>query len=303
MAERMLITGISGFLGSSLGEHFAGKGVFIVGLSRREIVSSFPSENIETNYERTEITRVVKHFRPDVIVHAAGSSSVRDSLEKPSGDFSNSVALLQRLLEGVRLSGVRPKVVFPSSAAVYGDPDQIPVGENAPLRPISPYGYHKSMCEMLLEEYSRIFDIPSLVMRLFSVFGPRQKRLLIWELFDQFRNRQKVVVEGTGDEARDYVHVADLARLTEQLLSRTEDVFLAVNVATGRATTVRELAYLMKKLLNTEKPIVFLGNARPGDPMKWQADVSRYEMLAKSKVNADFSSSLQECLLGWSESE
>ena len=194
-------------------------------------------------------------------------------------------------------------MLFPSSAAVYGNPDHIPVAEDAPLRPISPYGYHKSACEMLMKEYASVYGIPSIVMRLFSVFGPRQKRLLIWELFDQFRSHREVVLEGTGNEARDYIHVADLASLVEQLLLRVEEEFLVVNVATGRTTTVRELAYLMKKLLNSEKPVVFQGKVRPGDPLEWQADVSRYETLTKSAVNADFSSRLQECLRTWSESK
>ena len=303
MSERILVTGISGFIGSSLGAYFAAKGSLVVGLSRRDTLSSFRSENIRTDYETVEIAQTVKRFRPDIIIHAAGSSSIKESLENPSEDFSKSVALTQRLLEGVRISGVRPRIVFPSSAAVYGDPAQIPVAENAPLRPISPYGYHKSVCEMLVKEYALVYGIPSLVMRLFSVFGPRQKRLLMWELFDQFGSRQEVVIEGTGNEARDYIHVADLACLVGQLLSRIEEAFLVVNVATGRATTVREAAYLMKNLLNSEKPIVFQGKARPGDPLKWQADVSLYETLTKSAVNTDFSSRLQECLLKWSESK
>ncbi len=302
MPQRILITGISGFLGSSLGEYFAARGAHVAGLSRREIPGSFPSENIKTDYEIAELAQVIKHFRPDVIIHAAGPSSVRDSMENPPEDFSKSVVLLQRLLEGVRISGVRPKVLFPSSAAVYGDPDRVPVTEDAPLKPISPYGYHKSMCEMLMEEYARVFGVPALVIRLFSVFGPRQKRLLIWELFDQFRSRQEVILGGTGDEARDYIHAADLACLIEQLLPRAKDDFLILNVATGRATTVREVAFLVKELMNSDKPVVFQGKTRPGDPLKWQADVSRCERLTARKVDLDFLSGLRSCLLQWGAS-
>lgn len=301
MSERILITGISGFLGGSLGEYFAGKGAQVAGLSRREIISSFPSTNVRTNYEPREIAQLVRHFQPDIVLHAAGSSSVKESLDDPSEDYSKSVALLQRLLEGVRMSGIRPKLLFPSSAAVYGNPERIPIAEDTPLRPISPYGYHKVACEILMKEYCLLYGIPSIVMRLFSLFGPRQKRLLIWELFDQFRSREEVVIEGTGNEARDYIHVADLAHLIERLLSRIEDAFAILNLASGGAITVRDVAFLMKGLLNSAKPIRFRGRARPGDPLKWQADVSKYEMLARAQTSPDFSSRLQDCLLGWSE--
>jgi UDP-glucose 4-epimerase len=303
VSQKVLITGISGFIGGSLGEYFVARGARVVGLSRREFQTSYIAEVIETNYEAREVAQVVRGFRPDVIIHAAGSSSVGASLENPSEDFSKSVALLQRLLEGVRTSGIRPRIVFLSSAAVYGNPDRVPVSEDADLRPISPYGYHKSACETLMNEYALVYGMPSIVVRLFSVFGPRQRRLLIWELFDQFRNREEVVLTGSGNESRDYTHVMDLAYLVERLLSRVKDVFLILNVASGRQTSVREVAYLMKRLLNSEKPIVFQGKVRAGDPLKWQADVSRYESISNQMVATDFAARLGECLKGWSGSE
>ncbi|HTY24494.1 MAG TPA: SDR family oxidoreductase [Desulfomonilaceae bacterium] len=298
---KLLITGISGFIGCSLGAYFAAKGAHIIGFSRREILSPFASENVKTNYRPAEIARLVRRFRPDVIIHAAGPSSVRDSFKDPAEDFSKSVVLFHSLLEGIRMSGIRPLVIFPSSAAVYGNPASLPVSESAPLKPISPYGYHKVLCEKLAEEYAELYSIPSLVVRLFSVFGTRQKRLLVWELFDQFRNRKEVVVEGTGNESRDYIHVDDVARLLEKLLSGVKEKYLIVNVAAGRAVSVKELAYLMKEILNSGKPIVFQGKVRLGDPLKWQADVVLYEAHTAGKVDLDFRLRLRSCLLEWSE--
>ncbi len=303
IAERILITGISGFIGSSLAEYFVGRGSFVAGLSRRDIVSPFSPSTIKTDYRPQELARIVRNSRPDLIIHAAGSASVGASFEDPSDDFSSSVVLFQSLLEGVRISGEKPLLVFPSSAAVYGDPASLPVPENAALRPISCYGYHKVMCERLAEEYTRIYDIPSLVLRLFSVFGLRQKRLLLWELFEQFIDRPEVLIEGTGNEARDYIHVGDLARLVEQVAAKAEKACMIVNIASGTSVTVGELAYQVKEILHSKKPIVFQGKVRIGNPAVWQADVSLYERLTGQKIALDFPSRLQDCLLGWSESK
>src|SRR5271157_1951348 len=302
MSERILITGISGFIGSSLGRYFAARGAHITGVSRREILSPFPSENIKTDYERTEIADVVKRFRPDVIIHAAGPSSVRDSFEHPTEDFSKSVVLFHSLLEGIRKSEMRPLVIFPSSAAVYGNPASLPVSESAPLKPISPYGYHKVLCEKLAEEYAIIHSIPSLVIRLFSVFGPRQKRLLVWELFDQFQNGAEVIVQGTGDESRDYIHVDDFASLLEHILPKIGKAHLILNVASGTAVSVREIVHYIRECLNSAGSVAFLAKTPLGDPLKWQADVALYEALTAEKVDLDFLSRLRSCLLEWSTS-
>jgi len=112
----------------------------------------------------------------------------------------------------VRRSGRRPLVLFPSSAAVYGDLKETRADEETPLAPISPYGFHKAACELLGREYAECFGLRVVVCRLFSLFGPTQRRLLVWELYKQLSGpAQTVWLEGTGEEVRDYLHVEDAA--------------------------------------------------------------------------------------------
>src|SRR5262249_52544890 len=113
-------------------------------------------------------------------------------------------------LDSVRRSGLKPIVFFPSSAAVYGNPEKLPVTEDANLAPISPYGFHKAACELLATEYSECFGLDIIIARFFSTFGEGQRRLLIWELYRQLAAPgDAVVLNGTGKESRDYLEVTD----------------------------------------------------------------------------------------------
>jgi UDP-glucose 4-epimerase len=181
------------------------------------------------------------------------------------------------VLDGVRRSGVEPVVLQVSSAAVYGNPDEFPVGEDANTAPISPYGHHKLFCEMLAREYAQCFGVTSVVCRIFSLFGPLQRRLLVWELYRQFAGSgPRVELQGTGEETRDFLHVDDLSDALLCLAKiAPRNTATALNVASGVETSTRGLAEAMSSVLHAEKEIVCRGEARPGDPSRWWADVSK----------------------------
>jgi UDP-glucose 4-epimerase len=162
---------------------------------------------------------------------------------------------------------------------VYGDPAALPVREDAPARPISPYGFHKLCCETLADAYAACFGLDVIVARLFSVFGPAQRRLLVWEIYAQLAGPAEVVtLGGTGRETRDFLHVDDVAEALLRLagsplrgLGRAE----RVNVASGEETAVLSLAERLRDLVAPGKEIACLGAPRPGDPQRWRADVTR----------------------------
>src|SRR5689334_24629851 len=106
-----------------------------------------------------DLVNVIREFGPDVVVNASGTASVGASVEDPLHDFQGSVQTCADVLEAVRRSGSRPLVVIPSSAAVYGNPASLPISEDAELRPISPYGFHKAACELLAREYAECFGL------------------------------------------------------------------------------------------------------------------------------------------------
>ena len=202
-----------------------------------------------------EVRSAIEHFAPDAVLHAAGTAAVGASLTDPAADYSASVATAHAALEGIRRSRRRPRFLFPSSAAIYGEPAVLPVAETAPIQPLSPYGYHKAMAELLIQEYAQGFDVPALIFRLFSVFGAHQKRLLVHELFERFRRDAVVTVQGTGEEMRDFLHEDDLAAGLLGLLPGISDPIVTINLATGQGTRVKTVAATMRRLLKSSKEI------------------------------------------------
>lgn len=293
-----LVTGASGFIGGAMARKLAERGFAVTGLVRRPLDASGGASRI-SDYSEESIRALVSELRPALLVHAAGTASVAASISDPATDFNGSVELFQRVLEGVRRSAARPRVAYVSSAAVYGNPEALPVPESARLSPISPYGHHKLMCETLAEEYAACFGVPALVLRAFSVFGAGQRRLLVWDLFRKFMEGSEVVVDGTGEESRDYLHVDDFAELSVAVLSAVRAPHDVLNVASGRSVKVRELAKRMGQLLASSKKIVFTGKQRPGDPREWRADASRCQALLGGEVPDAFDRRLGEVLNKW----
>ena len=246
------------------------------------------------------LAALVDETAPDAILHAAGRASVAASIADPADDFSGSVLPWQALLEGVRCSSRRPVVILPSSAAVYGNPAALPVAEDAPVAPISPYGFHKRVAEVLAAEYAACFGLDVLVARLFSVFGPAQRRLLVHELFAQAAGPAEVVtIHGTGRETRDFLHVDDVAEVLLRLAAARRAGLEVVNVASGEERSVLELAEAVRDRVAPHKRIACRGEARPGDPARWRADATRMLARVAPFRPRPFEEALDEAIAGF----
>jgi len=297
-ADAVIVTGASGFIGGAIGRAFQQQGFAVTGVARKPVAGcGFPVR--VADYAADSIAALVAEVRPAALVHAAGTASVGASITDPAQDYAGSVQLFWQVLEGVRRSGLRPRVAFISSAAVYGQPETLPIAEDAQFRPISPYGHHKVMCETLAAEYASCFGVPALVLRAFSVFGAGQRRLLVWDLFRKFRDDAEVVLDGTGEEARDYVHVEDLAAHSAELLRALREINEVVNIGSTHSVTVHDLARLVGRLLGSSKPVAFTGRQRGGDPKEWRADMSRYHALTGKGVVVDLERRLEQVLRQW----
>ena len=282
---RWLITGSNGFIGSALAEHLKKDGHSVVGVERNG------------PYDFSE---GIKFVAPDCIFHAAGPSSVQDSWEDPAKDFRDSVVLWQSLLDGVRLSGLKPKIFFPSSAAVFGEPDFLTMTEHMAKRPISPYGFHKLGCEHIAHMYAELYQLPIVICRLFSVFGEGQKRLLIWEIVRQILEDQKeITLQGTGLEWRDYMHVDDFAEAVNLLSKKDASYFQVYNFGVGTSMRITSLVCIIQKLLGTKKNIVFGEKTRTGDPITWQCDNSAILRMIPEWNPAPFEDRLARCIWRW----
>jgi nucleoside-diphosphate-sugar epimerase len=181
----------------------------------------------------------------------------------------------------------------------------LPVAEDAPLRPISPYGFHKLTCEVLAAEYASCFDLNILVARLFSVFGPAQRRLLVWELYDQLAGPDDTAwLQGTGDETRDFIHVddaVDALLFAAAHLSKTRPAGrpTTLNIASGDEISTLALATSIRDRVAPHKKVACRGIERPGDPRRWRADIGALLELVKPwrpRLPAD---TLPECIAAW----
>lgn len=259
--KRALITGGAGFLGSAIVRAIRGAGYATrsIGNTRDDLLTAERIAALDLDCE--------------LIVHCAGGNSVGASLADPLGDFDRTVPPLAALLEQVRRRGRSVRIVLLSSAAVYGNAAQVPTQETAPVAPISPYGFHKRMCEELLASYGRNYGVRSAVVRLFSVYGPNLRKQLMWDACNKVLAGD-LTFAGTGDEVRDWLHVEDAATLVTAVGVHASHEVPVYNGATGVGVSVREVVAQICEELGAGEP-KFSQAARPGDPHRYIADVTR----------------------------
>lgn len=261
MTDRtVLVTGARGFLGAHAAEEGRARGY--------EVVTSedvrFPSDVARA---------LIRRVRPAFVVHAAGPSSVAGSFDAPATDFHASVVATHDLLDTLREARPGARVVYLSSAAVYGNPTRLPIHESDPLSPISPYGFHKQCAETIAREHARLHGLRTASLRIFSAYGPGLRRQVVYDVARRIRAGEPLQMDGTGRESRDFIHAADVARAAFTVLERAPCEGEVYNVASGEETTMRTLAEQLRALI-APGPVTFTGRARVGDPVNWRADVS-----------------------------
>ena len=299
---KILITGSRGFVGASFGCLASAAGHEVLGISRSsQPEPGWPGRHLQGDAAQADLAPIIRDFKPDLLLQAAGSASVGASIADPVGDFRATAVTLTNVLDGVRRSGCEPLIVFPSSAAVYGNPASLPVAEDALCEPISPYGFHKAACELIAREYSQCFGLTTVVCRIFSLFGSRQRRLLAWEIYSQLVSAADAVqLQGTGTETRDFLHIDDLSRailLLTKTVPRRHCTIL--NMASGSETTVLTLAETIRSMTAPGKKITCKGIARAGDPHRWCADVRRLRALIPEWNPQGLSTALDSTIRQW----
>ena len=285
MQQRILVTGAGGFLGSHICHHFGSLGYTVAAVGR--FSTTFMRASLYPNLWRlcgmtlpdSSFISVVKEFKPDLVVHAAGTASVGDSVKEPYRDFQKTAEVCAFTLETVRTQAPGARFVLLSSASVYGNPPFLPITEQAECQPVSPYGFHKRICEILTEEYASLHGVGCCILRIFSAYGERMHRQVLFDLCTKFcmPGEKRVVVHGTGDETRDFIHATDLAKAVEWVqVKNAEGVF---NVGSGVQTSVKQVVEYLEDFFGRQKVLTYDGAVRPGDASHWQADISKLEAL------------------------
>ncbi len=231
-------------------------------------------------------------------IHLAAQVSVVHSLANPLVDVAVNYVGTVQVLEYARAAGVK-KIAFASSAAVYGDTPVVPVVEDAPCRPLSPYGVDKLASELMLGAYAATHGVAATPLRFFNVYGPRQDPSspysgVISIFADRARAGKPLTIFGDGQQTRDFVYVGDVARAVVAAAMADGGDGTAMNIGTGRETTVRQLAELIVGLAGTGVAISH-APARAGEIVRslaavarvqaalgWQAEVALADGLART---------------------
>lgn len=210
----------------------------------------------------------------ELAINCAGSANVGASILNPSFDFDANVQVVAKILSSILESKNNTKLINISSAAVYGNPLSLPVYTNSVETSIqiSPYGIHKRITEILLENYYKSFNIQSCSLRLFSAYGNGQRKLLLWDLFKKFTESDSVELFGTGHESRDYIHIEDICQQVGLVIENGEFKGEAYNIANGHEILVKDVAGQFSKCFQN-KEFLFNGITREGDPLNWKADI------------------------------
>lgn len=277
-SKTVLVTGAAGFIGSHTVERLLRDGHRVVGVDNFRTGNSenLASARNSQNYQFVELDlldqpafeRTMRAVLPDAVIHLAALVSVPESIENPAENFRLNVLATERVADCVRRHGVN-RLVFSSSAAVYGNDSRTPAAEDVRCEPRSPYGAAKLACEALLLGYARTFRLTVRCQRYFNVYGPRQDPRSpysgVISLFANACLAEKLLrINGDGQQTRDFVAVEDVA--VANVLAATADGVSSgiANVCTGQATSLIELADTFERL-GGRSLVREHGEARAGD--------------------------------------
>lgn len=269
---KILILGSEGFIGSHLVKHFRAKGVSVI---CADIVLKAEKDYIVINPEAPSFPSLFQNNLYDYCINATGAANVQFSFTYPYTDYFLNTANVYAILDALRVYNPGCAFINLSSAAVYGNPELLPIQESTKVQPTSPYGLHKYYSEQICNEFHRFFGLRTLSLRIFSAFGPGLKKQLFWDLSQKARNSSAPVnIYGTGKETRDFIYIDDLVEAVYCTITRANFSGNAVNIASGTSTSIQTVASLFLSAYNPALQPVFSGEIKEGDPLYWEVDIS-----------------------------
>lgn len=315
--ERVLVTGAAGFIGSHLSERLLDEEVQVWGLDNFD---SFYAPNLKRRNLQEALSRSGFHFVEgdvrdavllggllsdvsfDAVVHLAARPGVRPSLDEPTACFDSNVMGTITLLEAMRVQHVK-RLVFGSSSSVYGSRQATPFREDdAADRPASPYAASKRSGELLCHTYHHLHGLSVFCLRLFTVYGPRQRPDLAIHKFARLLTRgEKLPLYGDGTSSRDYTYVDDavegIVRSLGRLERRNEDPqFAVLNLGNGTPIELTDLVDAMAEAFGVVPDVEHL-DCQPGDVPVTCAATER----AREFLNFEADISLEEGLRRFAE--
>ena len=282
---RVLVTGGAGFIGSHVVDRLLADGHTVdvidnLATGRRERVHARARLHV-CDLRDARLDAVLAAARPEIVVHVAAQAAVPRSVADPLLDASVNVLGTIGLLEACRRNGVSRAIYTSTGGAGYGDTTVLPTPEDHPLRPASPYGVSKITAERYLECWAGLTGGRGLTLRLANVYGPRQDPAGEAGVIAIFTSRllsgASCVVNGDGEQTRDYVYVGDVADAVARAVASADATGIA-NIGTGAETTVNELYRRLAHLTGVSRAAEH-GPAKPGKHRRSLLDAARAKSL------------------------
>jgi len=288
---RVLVTGGAGFIGSHTVDKLLAEGVEVVVLDN---LRSGRLENVRQHVNKGNFRFVLGDVRDlrlvrdlvsdvDAVIHLAALVSVPESIKDPALTYAINVNGTLNLLKASVDFGIK-RFVYASSCAVYGDTENLPIKEDYPPKPLSPYASSKLTAEDYVQKYNRNFGLETVCFRYFNVYGPRQIYSdysgVITRFINRLTNGLPLVIFGDGEQTRDFVYVTDVAEANILALKHAKAVGEIFNIGTGVGTTINRLASMLLELAGKNSLETVHSEPREGDIRHSVADISK----AKDKL-------------------
>lgn len=290
----ILITGGAGFIGSTLADKLIKENnkvivfdnfndYYLPELKEKNISHNLTNPNYKLYRndicDRAAVEKIFEENKIDCVVHIAASAGVRASISNPELFVQSNIAGTINILEAMRKNNVK-KIVFASSSSVYGNCKAEKFSEDLKVtEPISPYAATKSACEQFLYTYSKLYDIQSICLRFFTVFGPRQRPdLAIRKFIELIEQDQQIPVYGDGTTMRDYTYIDDIVSGILSAIKYDKTQYEIINLGGGSPVTLNEMIETIEKVLGKKAKIDRLP-MQPGDVDKTVSDITKAKRL------------------------
>lgn len=293
--KTVVVTGAAGYIGGQISLMLKDQGHFVVGIDRRDYPRGLDGvfdRFLHNDFASDAGLNCLITTRPDAIIHCAGTSLVGPSIKNPEEYYNNNVAKTLKMLDLVRRAMPKTRMIFSSSAAVYGTPIMTPCHEVDLKEPISPYGESKLMIEMIMESYHRAYGLDYVAFRYFNACGADSQRRhgqepgathIIARVLTAIRDNTVFELFGNdyptedGTCVRDYVHVEDIARA--HLMALEPKIPSGVyNLGTNKGTSNHEILMAAQQIAG-KLPTIQVGPRREGDPPALTASPDKFDSL------------------------
>jgi UDP-glucose 4-epimerase len=274
---KIIIIGSKGFIGHHLLNYYVEKGNDVWGA---DVIVDYISEHYYLiDSSNSDFSSVFIHSRYDICINCSGAASVPDSIKNPLRDYYLNTINVFKLLEVIRKFQPTCRFLNLSSAAVYGNPKQLPVKEESQPDPLSPYGIHKFQAEQICKEFHDFYKIQTCSVRIFSVYGPGLKKQLFWDLYHKAKNGAPFTLYGNGNESRDFIYILDLVRAIEIVSEFSDFKGEVINVANGEEVKIKDAVAIFLNFFDEDIQYSISGETRYGDPINWLADIQKLKSL------------------------